>query len=87
MTDGPRSTDACVMALAVSLFVATEARAQPSPLPKPPGATCPSNYSVSGQYCVPNRYARDAKPKVGATCPSGWYVSGPFCVSQTERRR
>ena len=87
MTRDIPSPSLMVAALAGSLFVATNAQAQPAPLPKPTGATCPSNYSVSGQYCVPNRYARDAIPKVGKTCPSGWYVSGPFCVSQTERRR
>jgi hypothetical protein len=71
--------------IAFALF-ATGARAQPLPLPKT-GPACPSNYTVSGSYCVPNQQARDAIPKLGSVCPFGYYVSGQYCVSQQDRRR
>lgn len=61
--------------------VARNVAASPQPLVK--DGSCPSGYSASGNYCVPDKKARFALPKSGA-CPSGYFASGNYCVAQSD---
>ena len=47
-------------------------------------APCPPNYAPSGNYCVPQRDAGIAVPKVGP-CPPGYASSGHYCVGRPQR--
>lgn len=42
---------------------------------------CPTDYHVSGSYCIPNANASPgpAIPKVGS-CPTDYHPSGDFCL-------
>lgn len=48
---------------------------------------CPTDYHVSGSYCVPNAGASPgpAIPKVG-TCPTDYHPSGDFCLGNRNAR-
>jgi hypothetical protein len=53
-------------------------------MPLPKNGPCPSGYSSSGHYCVPQSDAGIAIPKDGP-CPSGYSSSGSYCVSRPQR--
>lgn len=48
---------------------------------------CPTDYHVSGNYCVPNPGANPgpAIPKVG-TCPTDYHASGDFCLGNRNAK-
>jgi hypothetical protein len=74
-------------AASVAFAMLGPALAEPLPVQKPPGGSCPYNYYSSGSSCVPFRGAQDAiaKPRNGS-CPFGWTSSGSFCVQSLSTR-
>ena len=61
------------------------AHGSPAPRVVEKVGSCPSGYSVSGNFCKPNSSARFAIPKVGS-CPSGYSVSGAYCLAGSRAR-
>jgi hypothetical protein len=66
-----------MMVLAVILAMAT--LTLPKDGPRPPG------HSSSGDWCVPQRDAGPAVPRVGGSCPSVWASSGRYCLGPRLR--
>jgi len=48
------------------------------------GGSCPPHYSSAGSYCVPQRDAGIAVPKVGP-CPPNMSSAGRYCVGRPQR--
>jgi hypothetical protein len=56
-------------------------------LPIPKNGPCPTGYSTSAKFCVPNRGAGTAVPITPSeSCPSGMTRSGRYCVSRPDHR-
>lgn len=53
-------------------------------MPVPKDGPCPSGYSSSGNFCVPQSDAGIAIPKNGP-CPPGFSSSGRYCVGRPQR--
>lgn len=71
-----------VRSLVILCFVgaATHAACSVQPIEKNGG--CPSRYSPSGGYCVPQQGATHAIEKSGS-CPTGYRPSGNYCVANS----
>jgi hypothetical protein len=76
-----------LISVAFVLFVAaTDARAEPLPVPMPErGGSCPHGFTQSGGFCVPSAGAQDAIPQRNGNCPHGWTASGSFCLRSGRR--
>jgi hypothetical protein len=59
---------------------ATHAACSVQPIEK--NDSCPSRYSPSGGYCVPQQGATHAIEKSGS-CPTGYRPSGNYCVANS----
>lgn len=48
---------------------------------------CPTDYHVSGSYCVPNTGASPGPtiPRMG-TCPTDYHPSGDFCLGNRDAK-
>ena len=64
-----------------SLFLLTAGHAElPAPTPIQREGSCPSNYSMQGNFCVPSNGARLAIFRHGS-CPSNYTSTGAYCVA------
>jgi hypothetical protein len=81
----PRRRDgkhqAMVFALCFLLFGTFVSASAVQPITK--NGSCPSRYSPSSGYCVPQQGATHAIEKSGS-CPSGYRPSGNYCLANSE---
>ena len=71
--------------IGASLFVTFAHAELPSPAPISRDGSCPSNYSMQGNYCVPSNGARFTIFRHGS-CPSNYTSSGAYCVADSGAR-
>ena len=70
----------------ILIAFAVSSNAAPPAQPLERNGSCPSGYSSSGEYCVPNKDARFAIARDGS-CPSGYSSSGNYCVASSDHSK
>ena len=70
----------------ILITLAFSSNAAPPAQPLERDGACPSGYSSSGEYCVPNRTGRFAIGRNGS-CPSGYSSSGNYCVASSDNSK
>ena len=68
-----------LLAMLITAWSTASFCAAGTPIPLDKTGSCPSGYSSSGNYCVPQRNAHFALER-RESCPFGYTTSGDYCL-------